>query len=156
VGIGIGLSLLHGVWTITQTRAVLFEQVPGSTVWWPANQSFKGSTRPGVVVVGFQAPLFFLNAETFRKTLEDAVLGSLQPVRAIILEASSIVEIDFTGAQTLVATIRFWKDRGVDFHVARLESLRAQHALEKYGVLPLLVAGKTFQSVDETMRRISA
>jgi hypothetical protein len=65
------------------------------------------------------------------------------------------MEIDFTGAQTLVATIRFWKDRGVDFYVARLESLRAQQAIEKYGILPLLVAGQTFHSVDEAMRRIS-
>jgi sulfate permease, SulP family len=154
VGIGIALSLLHGVWTITQTRAVSFEQVAGSTVWWPASQNFKGATRPGIVVVGFQAPLFFLNAETFRKSLGDAVLGASQPVHAIILEASSIMEIDFTGAQTLAATIRFWKDRGVDFYVARLESLRAQQAIEKYNILPLLAAGRTFHSVDEAMRRL--
>jgi SulP family sulfate permease len=154
VGIGIALSLLHGVWTITQTRAVPFEQVAGSTVWWPAGQSFRGATRPGVVVVGFQAPLFFLNAETFRKTLEEAVLGASQPVRAVILEASSIVEIDFTGAQTLIAAIRFWNDRGAGFYIARLESLRAQQVVEKYSILPILGAGRTFHSVDEAMRWI--
>ncbi len=156
VGMGIGLSLIHGVWMITQTRAVSFVQVPDTTVWWPASQKFKGATRAGVVVVGFQAPLFFLNAETFRKTLEEAVLGASQPVIAIILEASSIVEIDFTGAQTLIATIRFWNDRGVDFYVARLESLRAQQTMEKYGILPLLGAAQTFHSVDEAIRQISA
>jgi len=156
VGLGIALSLLHGVWTITQTRAVSFEQVPDTTIWWPASQKFKGSTRAGVVVVGFQAPLFFLNAETFRKTLEEAVLGASQPVTAIILEASSIVEIDFTGAQTLIATIHFWNDRGVAFYVTRLESLRAQQAIEKYDVLPLLGAAQTFHSVDDAMRHISA
>ena len=156
VGLGIALSLLHGVWTITQTRAVSFEQVPDTTIWWPASQKSKGSTRAGVVVVGFQAPLFFLNAETFRKTLEEAVLGASQPVTAIILEASSIVEIDFTGAQTLIATIHFWNDRGVAFYVTRLESLRAQQAIEKYDVLPLLGAAQTFHSVDDAMRHISA
>ena len=156
VGIGIALSLLHGVWTITQTRAVSFEQVPDTTVWWPASQKFKGTTRAGVVVVGFQAPLFFLNAEVFRRTLEDAVLAASQPIRAVVLEASSIVEIDFTGAQALIATIHFWNDRGVNFYVARLESLRAQQAMEKYKILPLLGAAQTFHSVDEVIRRISA
>jgi sulfate permease, SulP family len=156
VGMGIALSLLHGVWTITQTRAVPFEQVPDTTVWWPASQKFKGVTRAGVVVVGFQAPLFFLNAETFRKTLEEAVRGASQPVTAVILEASSIVEIDFTGAQTLIATIHFWNDRGVAFYVTRLESLRAQQAIEKYDVLPLLGAAQTFHSVDDALRHISA
>jgi sulfate permease, SulP family len=154
VGIGIALSLLHGVWTITQTRAVLFEQVPGSTVWWPASRSFKGTARQGVVVVGFQAPLFFLNAETFRGTLEKAALVVPQPIRAIILEAGSIVEIDFTGAQTLIATIQFWKDRGAVFYIARLESLRAQQTMDKYGILPLLGGAQTFHSVDEAIRHI--
>jgi SulP family sulfate permease len=156
VGMGIALSLLHGVWTITQTRAVSFEQVPDTTVWWPASQKFKGATRAGIVVVGFQAPLFFLNAETFRKTLEEAVLAAPWPVRTVVLEASSIIEIDFTGAQALIATIRFWNDRGVSFYVARLESFRAQQAIEKYGILPLLGAAQTFHSVDEAIRRISA
>jgi SulP family sulfate permease len=154
VGIGIALSLLHGVWTITQTRAVPFEQVPDSTVWWPASQNFKGVTHPDVVVVGFQAPLFFLNAETFRKTLEKEILNAHQPIRAVILEASSIVEIDFTGAQILIATIRFWNDRGVGFYIARLESLRAQQVIEKYNILPILGAARTFHSVDEAMRNI--
>lgn len=156
VGMGIALSLLHGVWTITQTRAVSFEQVPDTTIWWPASQKFKGATHAGIVVVGFQAPLFFLNAETFRKTLEEAVLAAVSPVRTVVLEASSIIEIDFTGAQALVATIRFWNDRGIDFYVARLESFRAQQAMEKYGILPLLGAAQTFYSVDEVIRRIRA
>jgi len=154
VGIGIALSLLHGVWTITQTHAVSFEQVPGSTVWWPAGKDFKGTPSPGIVVVGFQAPLFFLNAESFRKTLEDAVLKASQPVHAIILEASSIAEIDFTGAQVLIATICFWKDRGMEFYVARLESVRAQRAMERYDILPLLGGDRTFHSVDEAIRQI--
>ena len=76
VGVGIVLSLLHGVWTITQTRAIEFERVPGSTVWWPTSPNFAGEKSNGVVVVGFQAPLFFLNAETFRKTLDDATISA--------------------------------------------------------------------------------
>jgi sulfate permease, SulP family len=154
VGIGIALSLLHGVWTITQTRAVSFEQMPGSTIWWPAGKNSKGTTSPGIVVVGFQAPLFFLNVETFRKTLDETVLCASQPVHAVILEASSIIEIDFTGAQVLIAAIRFWKDRGLHFYVARLESVRAQQAMEKYDILPLLGGGQTFHSVDEALRQI--
>ena len=54
VGIGIALSLLHGVWTITQTRAVPFEQVPDTTVWWPASQNFKGITRPALSLSDFR------------------------------------------------------------------------------------------------------
>jgi sulfate permease, SulP family len=156
VGIGIGLSLLHGVWTITQTRAIPFEQVPGTTIWWPARAQTGGASRAGIVVIGFQAPLFFLNADVFRRTAQDIVTAAAQPVRAVILEASNIVEIDFTGAEALAATVRFCNARGIAFYIARLESLRAEQALENFGILPLLAATQTFQSVDEAVRKIGA
>ena len=139
VGIGIALSLLHGVWTIIQTRAIIFEQVPGTTVWWPRHPGAPGGTRPGVVVVGFQAPLFFLNADTFRRrSVSDAVNAAPKPVHAVVLEASSIVEIDFSGAQILTDLIQSWKQCGVSFYIARLESVRAEAALERFGILKLM------------------
>lgn len=151
VAIGIILSVLHGVWTITQTRAVSFERVPGSTVWWPASPNFAGEARAGIVVAGFQAPLFFLNAEPFRKTLNDVIRRAPQPVHAVILEASSIVELDFSGAQTLASLIRHWKGQGVDFYVARLESIRAQEAFEKFGIFALLGERNIFHSVADAV-----
>ena len=37
VAIGIVLSLLHGIWSTTRARLVVFERVPGTTIWWPTN-----------------------------------------------------------------------------------------------------------------------
>ena len=65
VAVGIGLSLLHGIWTITRARLVSFEHVPGTTIWWPASPHAAGERHPDVAVVGLQAPLSFLNAENF-------------------------------------------------------------------------------------------
>lgn len=152
VGVGIALSLLHGVWTITQTRAVIFELIPGTTVWWPKSARFKGETKPGLVVAGFQAPLFFLNAETFRASLVQA-LKAAAPVSAIVLEASSIVELDFSGAEALKELIGHCQNHGVALYVARLESLRAEQAFAKFGILPLLAHGKTYPSVADAVRQ---
>ncbi|HKD48744.1 MAG TPA: SulP family inorganic anion transporter [Rhizomicrobium sp.] len=151
VGVGIALSLLYGVWNITRTNAILFELIPGTTVWWPRSDAFKGETKPGIVVVGFQAPLFFLNAENFRATLDQAVKSAPQPVKAIVLETSSMVELDYSGAQALAELIRSWKARGTQFYVARLISLRAQAALKDFGILPLLAHQKTYESVHEAI-----
>ena len=156
VAIGIGLSLLHGVWTITQTHALIFEQMPGSTVWWPRNPRAPGVSRPGLVVVGFQAPLFFLNAETFRRTITEAIQAAPQPVHCVILEASSIVEIDFSGAQVLLAMIERFNAQGVTFYIARLESVRAQQALERFGVLAKMGDQTIFHSVADAVRTITA
>ena len=155
VGVGIALSLLHGVWTIAQTRAVEFRRVPGTTIWWPASPQFRGETVPGVLVAGFQAPLFFLNAETFRDSLDAMARGAQVPVRAIILEAGSIAELDYSGAETLAALIRSWREQGVHFYVARLESLRAQSAFERFGIVALLTEKRLFHSVEDAVRDVA-
>ena len=44
VAVGIGLSLLHGIWTITRARLIDFEHVPDTTIWWPAGSHIAGRT----------------------------------------------------------------------------------------------------------------
>src|SRR5256884_3547844 len=64
-GLAISLSLLHGIWSVTRARLGIFERVPGTTIWWPANPHMAGERVPGVAGVGFQAPLFFLHPPGF-------------------------------------------------------------------------------------------
>ena len=42
VALAIMLSLIHGVWTMTQTDVQVFERLPGETVWWPPNPARQG------------------------------------------------------------------------------------------------------------------
>ncbi len=154
VAVGVGLSLLHGVWTIAQTRTVAYERVPGTTVWWPKSTGIVGETQPGLLVVGFQAPLFFLNAGAFRKAMLSEIATASDPVRAVILEASSIGEIDFSGAQILRDLIVSCQKRGVMFFIARLESVRAQRNIEKFGILAVMDEGRVFQTVAEAVDHI--
>jgi MFS superfamily sulfate permease-like transporter len=123
-------------------------------VWWPKNSPGPDKSSPGIVVVGFQAPLFFLNAETFHRTVSATVQSAPQPIHAVVLEASSIVEIDFSGAQTLLSMIEKWKTHGVTFYIARLESVRAQKALEKFGILQQMGEQKIFHSVSDAIGEI--
>ena len=153
VAIGIFLSLGHGVFMITRARLIPFERVPGTTVWWPAGPDRRGETLPGVLVVGFQAPLSFLNAYSFLRDFDQA-LASRGGAKLMVLEASNVVEIDFTAAEIFSAAIRNAHDDGVDFAIARLVSVRAQAALARFGVLEALGPGHLFQSVDEAIQTL--
>ena len=154
VAIGIVLSLLHGIWSTTRARLVVFERVPGTTIWWPAHPHITGETDPGVLVVGLQAPLSFLNASTFRADL----LQMLQKARPqlLVLEAASTPEIDFTAAQLLLELFTECRDQGITVAVARLESLRAQDAFERFGLYGALPRDHIFHSVDEAVRALSS
>jgi SulP family sulfate permease len=151
VGIGIALSLAHGIWSTTRARVLIFERVSGTSIWWPSSPNLPGEQAPGIIVAGFQAPLSFLNAYDFRRGILDALQASPQQPRLLVLEATGIVEIDFTAAQVLIDLIRKCHADGVDFAIARLESLRAQDAMARFGINDLLGPGHLFQSVEEAI-----
>jgi sulfate permease, SulP family len=156
VGLGIALSLLHGIWSTTRARIQPFERVPGTSIWWPVSAKLPGEQEPGVIVVGFQAPLSFLNAYDFRRDILASLNSSSRKIRLLVLEATGIVEIDFTAAQILTEIIRQCHEDGVDFAIARLESSRAQDALVRFGIAALLGAGREFHSVEEAIRACAA
>jgi MFS superfamily sulfate permease-like transporter len=149
VAIGVGLSLIHGVWIVTRTQVVELTQVPGTTIWWPASQHEVGESRPGVLVVGFPAPLLFSNADVFRHGMKAAM--AKRPVGILVLEALGIAEVDYTAAQALRAVIEDCRARGIAFAIARLESARARRSLERFGVLALLGPDKVFLSVAQAL-----
>jgi len=152
VGIGIAMSLLHGIWSTTRARLLVFERVPGTSIWWPSSSSLPGEREPGIIVAGFQAPLSFLNAYHFRSDVLDALKSSPQKPQLLVLEATGIVEIDFTAAQILTDIIRKCHADGIDFAVARLESIRAQHAMARFGINVLLGPDRQFRRVEEAIR----
>ena len=156
VGLGIALSLLHGIWSTTQARVLVYERVPGTSIWWPVSQNLPGEREPGVVVAGFQAPLSFLNAYHFRRDMLEVLKSEPEKVRLVVLEATGIVEIDFTAAQILSDLISRCHADGVDFAVARLESIRAQDAMARFGIDGLLGPDHRFQSVEEAVRACCA
>ena len=150
--LGIVLSLLHGIWSTTRAKLVEFDRVPGTTIWWPAHPHIAGERIAGVAVVGLQAPLSFLNAPGFRSDV--AKLLSVSTPKLLVLEASGMVEIDFTAAQVLLDVFRVCQLQGVTVAVARLESMRAQSAFERFGLYEVVPGDHVFHSVDEAVRKL--
>jgi SulP family sulfate permease len=149
VGVGIALSILHGLWTVTRAQVVDFERIPGTSIWWPKSARTPGETVPGVKVVGLQAPLSFLNAQAFNEAL-----GRLTEETLLVIEADAIVELDYTGAKILGDAIRRLKARGVTVAVARLESVRAQASFARQGLMRLIGEDRIFHSVEEAVRAL--
>lgn len=151
--LGIVLSLLHGIWSTTRARLIEFERVPGTTIWWPAHKHVTGERIAGVAVIGLQAPLSFLNAPAFRSDVTK-VLGTATP-QLLVLEASGMVEIDFTAAQILLDVFKACNAQGVTVALARLESVRAQEAFERFKLFDVLPKEHVFLSVDEAVRSLA-
>ncbi len=153
VAIGIGLSLIHGIWSTASGLVTTFVRVPGTTIWWPPTPQQRGERLAGVAVIGFDAPLSFLNADRFRRGV-DAVLQGM-PVKLIILEANGISQIDFTAAATLREIVRQCHADGIDFAIARLELVRAQQAMRRLELDTALGDDRIFRSVEEAVKALA-
>ncbi len=155
VAIGIALSLLHGIWSITRAHAIVFERVPGTSIWWPPDPQDRGETLPHVVVLAFQAPLSFLNAYAFRRDVLAILRDAPEPVRLFVLEASAIPDIDFTAAQALNNLIRDCQEQHIIFAIARLGSVRAQAAMKRFSIDATLGPDRLFHSVEQAVEALA-
>ena len=153
--IGIGLSLLHGVWMTIHTRVLELYRLPGTTVWWPSGDKHAQERLKGVTVIAYQAPLLFANAETFKAGMIAIIDSERERLSLVVLEASGIADIDFTAAQAMKEVIARYQARGVRIAIARLESVRAQDALTRFGILTALGANHLFHSVEEAVTTLS-
>jgi MFS superfamily sulfate permease-like transporter len=133
----------------------VFERVPGTSIWWPKSAQIDGETEPRVVVAGLQAPLSFLNADRFRLDVRDALRASKYPPRLFVLEATGIVEIDYTAAKALRDLIVECHAKDIVFAIARLESVRAQQALVRFHIHDVLDPDRLFRSVEDAIRTLA-
>jgi MFS superfamily sulfate permease-like transporter len=106
-------------------------------------------------VVGLQAPLTFLNAENFCSDVLRAIKGATPRPNLLVIEATGILEIDFTAAQILLDLFKEIEASGVTVAMARLESVRAQQAFERFGLYDVMPRDRVFQSVDEAIRALA-
>jgi MFS superfamily sulfate permease-like transporter len=88
-----------------------------------------GQLVPGLVVYRFASGLYYANSTRFNEEIlalvDEADPGS--PVRCVVLEASAIVDVDYSGGLTLKQVISELGDRGVRFVVADLaEAVRPE------------------------------
>ncbi|HEV2364436.1 MAG TPA: SulP family inorganic anion transporter [Caulobacteraceae bacterium] len=154
VATGVALSILNGVWSSARPRTFPMVRLPGTTIWWPDGVA-AGERVEGVEVLGFQAPLNFLNAAVFARQITEVLARPGGAPRLIVLEAAGIIDIDYTAAQTFKSVIRLCESAGTVLALARLEAVKAQHALQRFGLQAALGEGRTFNSVAEAVTALA-
>ena len=152
VTMSIVLSLLHSIYIIARPGCAVLARVPGTTVWWNLEKGEAGGHEPGVLVFAPGAPINFTNAAYVRGRLNDAIAAMADPCRLVVIEASGVIYIDFTGSGILQQLIRDLRGRGIDVAVARLESDRAQRAAARSGLIARLGDDHVFRSVEDAIR----
>jgi MFS superfamily sulfate permease-like transporter len=148
------LSLVHGVQMMMWPPWTELVNVAGTTIWWPSRDEPSGVRVPGVLVFAPSAPINFTNAQYIRDRLLALVGRSDSHVRLVVIDASSVTDIDYTGSQTMQRTIGELRARGTDVALTRLIVTHAQTAAQRSGLIAALGSDHVFMSVDEAVKRL--
>jgi sulfate permease, SulP family len=120
-------------------------RVPGLAGMHDVDDYPGARTVPGLVVYRYDAPLFFANAEDFRRRAL-AAADSQAPVRWFVLNVEANVEVDFTALEAVDAVRTELTRAGTVFALARVkQDLLAR--LESFGLADKIGADRLFPTL---------
>jgi len=112
----------------------------------------EGERLPGIVIVRFDAPLFFANGGIFDDYVRATVTAAGSDVHTVILAAEPITDIDTTAVDELIELDDFLASRGITLVFAEMKGPVKDH-LREYGLSgrfpPQRFAATVGAAVDE-------
>lgn len=152
--LSIVLSLFYGVYVMLRPPCEQLVHVPGTTIWWPPHAGEPGELEPGVIVFSPAAPLYFMNVRYIAERLRGEVEKTPQ-LRAVVIEGSGVIDIDYTGAHVFKAVLEELRERGIAVAFARFSEQRALDAAARTSLIETIGADHVFKSAEEAVRALA-
>lgn len=136
---GVILSLALMIYRNAKPHVAVLGQLPGSTNYRNIDRFEEAIQYDEILIVRFDAQLYFGNAVYFRETIENLVNQESDQLKVVILDASGVHDIDSSGIHELSETIRFLRDRNIALYLAGTigpvrDTLQKNLLLEKIGI----------------------
>lgn len=102
LGVGVFFSILTVVMRFYSPQLKRMGQLTDSDAYVDIENHERIRELPGIVILQFQSPLFFLNKDTFKEMIKKRMSESSNPLDTLILDCSGITFIDSTGVDVIV------------------------------------------------------
>jgi high affinity sulfate transporter 1 len=133
IGIAILLSLANFVRIQWRPHSTELGVVPGVPGYHDLERHPEGELIEGLLIVRYDAPLFFANAPDFARRLAEMVRGADRPIERVLVVGNPITDIDSTGAEVLSGVIDDMDRRQISFAFAGLKG-PVKDRLRSYGL----------------------
>ncbi len=117
----VALSVAELLWRVGRPHDAVQGLVPGLAGMHDVDDYPQAETIPGLVVYRYDAPLFFANAQDFRRRALAAAGHGPGRARWFVLNTEANVEVDFTALEAVEAVRAELGRRGTIFALARVK-----------------------------------
>ncbi|MBV4493015.1 SulP family inorganic anion transporter [Pseudomonas oryzicola] len=121
IGIAVVVSVIEFLWDGWRPHHAVLGRVDGTRGYHDVQRYPQARRIPGLVLLRWDAPLFFANAEQFQSTVMAAVDASPTPVQRLVIAAEPVTSIDVTSADMLAELDRALEARGVELQFAEMK-----------------------------------
>ncbi len=119
--IAVVVSVIEFLWDGWRPHHAVLGRVDGTRGYHDVQRYPQARRIPGLVLLRWDAPLFFANAEQFQNTVMAAVDESPTPVQRLVIAAEPVTSIDITSADMLAELDRALEARGVELQFAEMK-----------------------------------
>jgi MFS superfamily sulfate permease-like transporter len=141
IGLAIVIAVIEFLWDGWRPYSAVLGRAEGVKGYHDIRRYPDAKQIPGLVLFRWDAPLFFANAELFKKRVLDAAAQSPAPVRWLVVAAEPVTSVDVTAADTLAELDKTLHDAGIELSFAELKD-PVKDKLKRFGLFAQI--GKDF------------
>ena len=132
--IAVVLAVIEFLWDGWRPHFAILGRVEGIRGFHDIDRHPDARLVPGLVLLRWDAPLFFANAEQFQQCVFECIAQSPTPVRRLVVAAEPVTSIDITSADMLAELTQTLTKAGIDFHFAEVKG-PVKDKLRRFGLL---------------------
>lgn len=150
---GVLLSLYYVFARAARPHLAELGRVPGTNAFRNRDRFSGAEVDDRILILRFDAELYFGNAEYFRNQLEKLVMSRGDALRAVVIDGHTIHDIDTSGLFALSQFLNTLECRGVDLYLCGMIG-PVRDMLFKCGLMESMGAEHFFLSIQDALTHI--
>ncbi len=149
---GIIASILLFITLNTRPNAAILGRLPGTNIFRNVDDFHEAETIPGLVILRIDASFYFANTEFLKKKLRDVYQTRKDEIQALILDASTVNDLDSSADAALHRISAELKKDNVEFFIAGVKG-PVREVMKRSGLYDALGGDHFFFTIDAAVKR---
>lgn len=133
IGFAVLIAVIEFLWDGWRPYSAVLGRVPGLKGYHDITRYAEAQQIPGLVILRWDSPLFFANAEWFHARVLAAIEAAPTQVRWLVIAAEPVTSVDVTSADMLAELDEALDGMGIELHFAEMKD-PVKDKLRRFGI----------------------
>lgn len=149
--VGVVLSILMIVYRTAIPHIAILGKLPNSNHYRNITRFSDAIQEEDVLIIRFDAQLFFGNAEYLKNTIKEVTRNKEEKLNLLILDATSINDVDSTGMHTMEEILEYLTERQIMLYLVNVIG-PVRDKMYKTGLMSKVGTANFFLSIDDALQ----